>query len=76
MIGRTAREAFPELVQQGFVEKLDKVYQTGEPFFGMEVPFWLDLEGGTGVVWYATGMPDERRGGRSAFSAVEESRAR
>ena len=31
---------------------------------------------GTGVTWFATGMPDERLGGRSAFSAVEEALAR
>jgi PAS domain S-box-containing protein len=45
LIGRTFQEAFPELIQQGFLEILDKVYQTGEPFFGIETPLWLDLEG-------------------------------
>jgi hypothetical protein len=36
----------------------------------------VDREHGTGVVWFATGMPDQRLGGRSAFSAVEEELAR
>ena len=44
--------------------------------YGLQAGLWLDREGGTGVVWFATGMPDERLGGRSAFSAVEEALAR
>ena len=44
--------------------------------YGLQAGLWLDPVGGTGVVWYATGMPDERRGGRSAFSDVEEALAR
>lgn len=43
--------------------------------YGLQAGLWVDREGGTGVVWFATGMPDERVGGRSAFSAVEESLA-
>lgn len=33
---------------------------------------WVDPAGGTGVVYFATGVPEARAGGRSAFSAVEE----
>lgn len=44
--------------------------------YGLQAGLWLDREGGTGVAWFATGMPDERLGGRSAFSAVEEALAR
>ena len=43
--------------------------------YGLQAGLWLDREDGTGVIWYATGMPDERRGGRSAFSDVEEALA-
>ena len=43
--------------------------------YGLQSGLWLDREGGTGVAWFATGMPGERQGGRSAFSAVEESLA-
>jgi len=32
IIGKTAREALPELVDQGFLDLLNRVYQTGEPF--------------------------------------------
>ena len=43
--------------------------------YGLQAGLWVDREGGTGVVWFATGMPDEREGGKSAFSAVEEALA-
>lgn len=33
-IGRSAREALPELEGQGFFELLDQVYETGEPYSG------------------------------------------
>jgi CubicO group peptidase (beta-lactamase class C family) len=40
--------------------------------YGLQSGLWLDRDRGTGVVWFTTGMPDERLGGCSAFSAVEE----
>lgn len=39
--GKTVREALPELVEQGFLERLDKVYGTGEPDIGKEVPVYF-----------------------------------
>lgn len=36
VIGKTIREALPEVVDQGFLELLDRVYQTGEPYFGYD----------------------------------------
>ncbi|MDQ3702764.1 MAG: GAF domain-containing protein, partial [Chloroflexota bacterium] len=45
VLGRPVREAVPELVVQGFVELLDRVYATGEPFTGTEVPIQLDRRG-------------------------------
>lgn len=36
LIGRTLREAFPELVGQGFYELLDAVYRTGQPYVATE----------------------------------------
>ena len=43
--------------------------------YGLQAGLWVDRKSGTGVVWFATGMPDERTGGKSAFSAVEEALA-
>ena len=42
IIGKPIREALPELESQGFFEILDKVYTTGEPFIGNEMPVHLD----------------------------------
>jgi PAS domain S-box-containing protein len=41
VLGRTIREALPELEGQGFFELLDRVYATGVPFVGSEVPVAL-----------------------------------
>ena len=38
VLGRPLREAMPELEGQGFIELLDAVYATGEPFVGNELP--------------------------------------
>jgi len=38
VIGRSVREALPEMNTQGFVELLDRVRATGEPFVGSEIP--------------------------------------
>jgi len=42
VLGKTVREALPELEGQGFFELLDKVYTTGEPFIGKEVEVLVD----------------------------------
>ena len=38
LVGRPVRDALPELIDQGFVELLDRVYRTGEPFIGHAMP--------------------------------------
>ena len=43
--------------------------------YGLQAGLWVDRKHGIGVVWLATGMPDERLSGTSAFSAVEEALA-
>jgi PAS domain S-box-containing protein len=45
-IGRTLREVFPDLEGQGFFERLDRVFATGEPFSARAIPVLLDREGG------------------------------
>jgi len=42
LIGKSAREALPELEGQGFFELLDRVYESGEPFIGNEIPALID----------------------------------
>ena len=37
LIGKPVRDALPEVVEQGFIDLLDHVYQTGKPFVGRGV---------------------------------------
>ncbi|SHF75294.1 PAS domain S-box-containing protein [Kaistia soli DSM 19436] len=43
--GREVAEALPEVVGQGFIDLLDRVYTSGEPFVGQSVPISLDKPG-------------------------------
>lgn len=45
VLGKPLREALPELEGQGFFELLDRVYESGEPFIGTELPAQLDRQG-------------------------------
>lgn len=51
LLGRAVREAVPEAAGQGFFARLDQVYATGEPAYGLELPVRLDFAG--------TGQPPE-----------------
>lgn len=46
LIGKPVREALPEVVEQGFIELLNGVYQSGEPFIGRGVR--ISLQQGPG----------------------------
>ncbi len=46
LVGRTIREIFPELADQGFFELLDGVYSKGERFIARALPISLDREDG------------------------------
>jgi len=41
LIGRTVQEVAPEVVAQGYIDLLDKVYASGEPFRGRAAPIEL-----------------------------------
>lgn len=45
ILGKTAREVSPELVEQGVLAILDEVYTTGTPFVGTEFPARVDRRG-------------------------------
>lgn len=42
VVGRPIRDVMPEIEEQGYLELLDEVYRTGEPFAGNELPARLD----------------------------------
>ncbi|WP_296950938.1 ATP-binding protein [uncultured Massilia sp.] len=52
VIGKPVRDALPEVVGQGFLELLDRVYRSGEPFVGTALPVRLQRE--------PEGPPEER----------------
>jgi signal transduction histidine kinase len=45
LVGRRYDDALPELARQGFAERLDRVYRTGEPQRGTEVAVRWDRDG-------------------------------
>ncbi|MBF5045264.1 PAS domain S-box protein [Aggregicoccus sp. 17bor-14] len=85
LVGLPLREALPEVVEQGFVALLDRVYQTGEPYVGHEVPLRLDRRGDgrledTHWTFVYQPMRDERGEVRGiaafGFEVTEQVRAR
>lgn len=46
IVGGAVAEVLPELVEQGFIERLDQVYASGQAFVGTEVP--VRFSGGEG----------------------------
>lgn len=46
ILGQPLAEVLPEVVAQGFLAKLDRVYATGEPFIGRAVPIQLQRVAG------------------------------
>ncbi|GAB3639191.1 hypothetical protein GCM10027422_47820 [Hymenobacter arcticus] len=51
-LGRTVAEVFPEVEEQGFVDLLNQVYATGQPFRGTDTPAMLHDS--------STGQPEVR----------------
>ena len=51
LLGRTLREAVPEVEGQEFLERLDNVYSTGQPYVAREARALLDRDG--------DGVPEE-----------------
>lgn len=44
ILGKTVAEVFPEIEQQGFIDILNEVYRTGQPYHGYEMPIILNKE--------------------------------
>ncbi|WP_299706380.1 CHASE domain-containing protein [uncultured Pontibacter sp.] len=42
LVGKNLREAHAELLHQGIFEEIDKVFETGTPYVGKEVPLIID----------------------------------
>ena len=48
VIGKPVREALPEVVEQGFLDLLDRVYRSGQPFVGRSIRIVLEQDAGGG----------------------------
>jgi light-regulated signal transduction histidine kinase (bacteriophytochrome) len=44
-VGQTVLEVIPDAREQGYLDLLDRVYRTGEPFRGTEMPVRFDFDG-------------------------------
>jgi PAS domain S-box-containing protein len=44
LVGRTVAEALPEIKDQGIIQLLDQVYQSGETFYANELPLQLERD--------------------------------
>jgi PAS domain S-box-containing protein len=44
ILGKKAREALPEVIDQGFIQLLDQVYTSGEPYVGRSISIKLQRE--------------------------------
>ena len=49
VVGKCVSDALPEVEGQGFVELLDRVYTTGEPFIGRAIPVMIERTPGEGL---------------------------
>jgi hypothetical protein len=49
VVGRSVREALPEVADQGFFTILDQVFTTGQPFVGRGVAIRLERHLGAGL---------------------------
>jgi CubicO group peptidase (beta-lactamase class C family) len=58
-----------------FGDGVARIGHSGDAY-GLKGGLWVDPATGTGVVYFATGMPDAAPGTRSAFTAIEERLAR
>jgi PAS domain S-box-containing protein len=46
IVGKSVREALPEVVGQGFIELLDRVHRSGQPFVGRSIRIVLEQQPG------------------------------
>lgn len=65
----------PDCGDDPFGDGIARVGHAGNAY-GLRSGLWVDREAGTGVAYFATGVPDAVPGTQSAFTAIEEMLAR
>lgn len=83
LIGKPAREALPDLVDQGIVAQVEEVYRTGKPFIKQELPVVVQGPGGPRTLYLnGTLQPLQTAEGTTdgvmvfAYEVTEQVRAR
>ena len=71
VLGKSLAQALPEIVEQGFIDVLNTVFQTGESFTGHETRVRLDREGSGLEDRYVTFVYQPRRGEDGAVQGVD-----
>jgi len=70
VLGMPVRTALPETVPQGFVDQLDRVYRSGEPFAATSAPLWLSQGGTQRRLYYIDFTCQPLRGEDGSVSGV------
>lgn len=72
---QTLATPHPDCGDDPFGDGIARVGHAGNAY-GLRSGLWIDRDAGTGVAYFATGMPEAPAGIRSAFTAIEETLAR
>jgi signal transduction histidine kinase len=70
LIGTSVDEGMPKLESQGLKEQLERVFETGEPFVGKEVPVKIDAKDGGAQIMYFNGRYQPVRGPQGEIDSV------
>ena len=70
VLDKPVREALPDIEGQGFIELLDRVYATGEPFVGNELPLRLRRKSGVEEEAFVTFTYEAFRDAAGAIDGV------
>jgi PAS domain S-box-containing protein len=70
VLGRPLRLALPETVPQGFVDLLDQVYRSGEPYAASAAPLWLAEDGHQRRLFYLDFVYQPLRGEDGSVNGV------
>ena len=72
---QTLATPHPDCGDDPFGDGIARIGHAGNAY-GLRSGLWVDRDRGTGVAYFATGVPEDAQGERSAYTAIEETLAR
>jgi signal transduction histidine kinase len=69
-LGKAVVEVLPELVEQGFIDLLDQVYTSGQPYVGTEITLMLTQPGGMPTQHYFNFVYQPLRDGQGLVQGI------